>query len=99
VQLNECPEKSAMREAMEEGGVVGVLGRYLGVFDNLERRHRTRVYVLRVSQLVVSGVLFQSPMHLCMVLPTAFNSTVRVNLRFEVGPQDFRPTMWPSVLQ
>jgi diphosphoinositol-polyphosphate diphosphatase len=52
--LNECPEKSAMREAMEEGGVVGNLGRYLGVFDNVERRHRTRVYVLRVSHLLVS---------------------------------------------
>ena len=53
VQLNECPEKSAMREAMEEGGVVGKLGRYLGIFDNVERRHRTRVYVLRVSHLLV----------------------------------------------
>jgi diphosphoinositol-polyphosphate diphosphatase len=43
-----------MREAMEEGGVVGKLGRYLGVFDNPERRHRTRVYVLRVSHLLVN---------------------------------------------
>jgi ADP-ribose pyrophosphatase YjhB (NUDIX family) len=54
VEPNECPEKSAMREAMEEGGVVGKLGRYLGCFDNVERRHRTWVYVLRVSHLLVT---------------------------------------------
>ena len=53
VPQNECPEKSAMREAMEEGGVVGSLGRFLGSFDNPERRHRTRVYVLMVSHLMV----------------------------------------------
>lgn len=42
VKQNETAEVSAAREAMEEAGVVGCLGRCLGVFDNIERRHRTK---------------------------------------------------------
>jgi len=45
------PEFSAMREALEEGGAVGRLGRCLGTFDNTERRHRTKVFVLYVNRL------------------------------------------------
>ncbi len=52
VQLKEAPEDSAAREAMEEAGAVGTLGRCLGVFDNDERKHRTRVYVLVVGELL-----------------------------------------------
>ena len=51
MQPNESPEFSAMREALEEGGAVGLLGRSLGTFDNTDRRHRTKVFVLYVSQL------------------------------------------------
>jgi ADP-ribose pyrophosphatase YjhB (NUDIX family) len=40
VKAEEEPESSAEREALEEAGVVGSLGRCLGVFDNTERRHR-----------------------------------------------------------
>ena len=40
-----------MREALEEGGAKGLLGRCLGTFDNTDRGHRTKVYVLYVSQL------------------------------------------------
>jgi len=35
---------------MEEAGVRGVLGRYLGLFENSERKHRTSVYILHVSE-------------------------------------------------
>ena len=51
MQVNEAPEYSAMREALEEGGAIGILGRYLGTFDNDERRHRTKVFVLYVNRL------------------------------------------------
>lgn len=51
VQLNEATEFTAIREALEESGAVGLLGRYLGTFDNTDRRHRTTVYVLHVSHL------------------------------------------------
>ena len=40
-----------MREALEEGGAIGRLGRCLGTFDNTERRHRTKVFVLYVNRL------------------------------------------------
>ena len=52
IQPKEEPETSAMREAMEEAGVKGRLGRCLGVFDNDDRKHRTRVYVLTVAELL-----------------------------------------------
>jgi len=44
-------EFSAIREALEEGGAIGCLGRCLGTFDNTERRHRTKVFVLYVNRL------------------------------------------------
>ena len=47
------PEFSAMREALEEGGAIGRLGRCLGTFDNTERRHRTKVFVLHVNRLTL----------------------------------------------
>ena len=52
VKPEEEPETSAAREALEEAGVVGKLGRCLGIFENKERRHRTRVYILTVQQLL-----------------------------------------------
>lgn len=45
------PAVSAMREAREEAGVVGNLGRRLGVFENSERGHRTTVFVMYVDRL------------------------------------------------
>lgn len=45
------PSESAIREAREEGGVRGELGRYLGEFENTEKGHRTRVFVLYVESL------------------------------------------------
>jgi len=45
------PSASAMREAREEGGVLGQLGRDLGEFENKEKLHRTRVFVLYVDSL------------------------------------------------
>eukprot|EP00096_Caligus_rogercresseyi_P009703 TRINITY_DN3342_c0_g1_i1.p1 TRINITY_DN3342_c0_g1~~TRINITY_DN3342_c0_g1_i1.p1 ORF type:complete len:202 (+),score=70.74 TRINITY_DN3342_c0_g1_i1:145-750(+) len=52
MKASEAPEASAVREAMEEAGVVGDLGRFLGSFDNPERKHRTKVFVLRVTALL-----------------------------------------------
>ena len=54
IEANEQPEASAAREAKEEAGVVGRIGRFLGVFDNTERKHRTRVFVLHVEQMLES---------------------------------------------
>lgn len=45
------PSVSAIREAREEGGVVGKLGRYLGEFENTEKGHRTQVFVMYVESL------------------------------------------------
>merc|ERR1712226_1666491 len=45
------PSVSAVREAREEAGVIGKLGRCLGVFENTERGHRTRVFVMYVERL------------------------------------------------
>jgi len=45
------PAVAAVREAREEAGVVGTLGRCLGTFENSERQHRTRVFVLYVDKL------------------------------------------------
>lgn len=47
------PALSAVREAREEAGVIGTLGRLLGTFDNHERGHRTTVFVLYVKELEV----------------------------------------------
>jgi len=51
MEKDEAPEYCAMREALEESGAVGHLGRCLGIFDNTDRGHRTRVYVLYVNHL------------------------------------------------
>ncbi|RWS24361.1 hypothetical protein B4U80_06260 [Leptotrombidium deliense] len=50
VEPNEDSSEAAIREVMEEAGVKGVLGRCLGTFENTERKHRTSVYVLVVTQ-------------------------------------------------
>jgi len=47
------PALSAIREAREEAGVIGTLGRFLGTFENKDRGHRTRVFVLYVQELEV----------------------------------------------
>lgn len=52
VQAGETGPAAAAREALEEAGAAGAVGRLLGTFDNAERRHRTRVYVLTVAQLL-----------------------------------------------
>jgi len=49
------PSVSAIREAREEAGVIGQLGRFLGVFENTERGHRTRVFVMYVERLEPEG--------------------------------------------
>ncbi|XP_047992965.1 diphosphoinositol polyphosphate phosphohydrolase 1 isoform X1 [Leguminivora glycinivorella] len=50
VEPEEEPSVTAMREVLEEAGVIGKLGRCLGVFENREHKHRTEVYVMTVTQ-------------------------------------------------
>jgi len=50
VENNEHPERAAEREVFEEAGVLGRLGRLLGVFENKERKDRTNVYLLIVEE-------------------------------------------------
>jgi len=41
--------EAAVREVLEEAGVCGQLGTCLGVFENNERKHRTVVYIMNVT--------------------------------------------------
>ncbi|XP_074643347.1 diphosphoinositol polyphosphate phosphohydrolase 1-like [Tubulanus polymorphus] len=43
---------AAAREACEEGGVKGNLSKCIGNFENAERKHRTAVYILIVTELL-----------------------------------------------
>lgn len=49
VEPDEDTSVTAVREVQEEAGVVGVLGRCLGVFENREHKHRTKVFVMLVT--------------------------------------------------
>jgi len=49
IQANEDAGTSAAREAMEEAGARGRLGRTLGTFADPDRKHRTTVFVLHVD--------------------------------------------------
>ncbi|XP_018911489.1 diphosphoinositol polyphosphate phosphohydrolase 1 isoform X2 [Bemisia tabaci] len=50
VEPEEEPSVTAIREVAEEAGVIGKLGRCLGVFENHDRKHRTQVFVLIVTE-------------------------------------------------
>uniref|UniRef100_A0A182KGK4 diphosphoinositol-polyphosphate diphosphatase n=1 Tax=Anopheles christyi TaxID=43041 RepID=A0A182KGK4_9DIPT len=50
VEPEEEASLTATREVLEEAGVVGQLGRCLGVFENSEHMHRTEVFVMVVTQ-------------------------------------------------
>ncbi|XP_073975705.1 diphosphoinositol polyphosphate phosphohydrolase 1 Aps isoform X2 [Rhodnius prolixus] len=50
VEPEEEPSMTAIREVIEEAGVLGKLGRRLGVFENDERKHRTEVFVMVVTE-------------------------------------------------
>lgn len=50
LEPEEEPSVAAIREVMEEAGVRGKLGRCLGIFENPERKHRTAVFVLVVTE-------------------------------------------------
>ncbi|CAL8401191.1 unnamed protein product [Arctogadus glacialis] len=52
MEPEEEPSVAAAREVCEEAGVKGTLGRLVGVFENRERKHRTYVYVLVVTELL-----------------------------------------------
>ncbi|XP_049691885.2 diphosphoinositol polyphosphate phosphohydrolase 2 [Helicoverpa armigera] len=50
VEPGEEPSVTATREVLEEAGVIGKLGRCLGVFEDREGKHRTLVYVMTVTR-------------------------------------------------
>ncbi|XP_061689614.1 diphosphoinositol polyphosphate phosphohydrolase 1 isoform X2 [Syngnathoides biaculeatus] len=52
MEPDEEPNVAATREVCEEAGVKGTLGRLVGVFENQERKHRTFVYVLIVTEVL-----------------------------------------------
>ncbi|XP_078803441.1 diphosphoinositol polyphosphate phosphohydrolase 1 isoform X2 [Oryzias latipes] len=52
MEPEEEPNVAAAREVCEEAGVKGTLGRLVGIFENRERKHRTYVYVLIVTEVL-----------------------------------------------
>uniref|UniRef100_A0A3Q2TGI7 diphosphoinositol-polyphosphate diphosphatase n=1 Tax=Fundulus heteroclitus TaxID=8078 RepID=A0A3Q2TGI7_FUNHE len=52
MEPEEEPNVAAAREVCEEAGVKGTLGRLVGIFENKERKHRTYVYVLIVTEVL-----------------------------------------------
>lgn len=52
MEPEEEPGVAAVREVCEEAGVKGTLGRLVGVFENRDRKHRTYVYVLTVTEVM-----------------------------------------------
>ncbi|CAG2173688.1 unnamed protein product [Oppiella nova] len=50
LEPNEDPSSAAIRETIEEAGVKGVIRRCLGTFENSERKHRTSVFVMHVTE-------------------------------------------------
>lgn len=50
VEPDEESSLTATREVLEEAGVIGELGRCLGIFENSEHMHRTEVFVMVVTQ-------------------------------------------------
>lgn len=50
VEPDEEASLTATREVLEEAGVLGELGRCLGIFQNTEHMHRTEVFVMVVTQ-------------------------------------------------
>lgn len=52
IEPAEQAERAAAREANEEAGVRGDIGRRIGVFENDERKTRTEVFILIVTELL-----------------------------------------------
>ncbi|GFN87093.1 diphosphoinositol polyphosphate phosphohydrolase 1 [Plakobranchus ocellatus] len=51
INAGEEPKDAAVREAREEAGVVGIVGRLLGIFENKDKKTRTWVFAFYVKQL------------------------------------------------
>ncbi|XP_048409130.1 diphosphoinositol polyphosphate phosphohydrolase 1 [Stegostoma tigrinum] len=52
MEPDEEPSMAAVREVCEEAGVKGTLGRLVGIFENRDRKHRTYVYVLVITEVL-----------------------------------------------
>lgn len=52
VEPSEAPDIAAEREVFEEAGVRGKLGRLIGEFENIDKKHRTSVFAFIVTELL-----------------------------------------------
>jgi diphosphoinositol-polyphosphate diphosphatase len=52
IEPTEDPRVAALREVHEEAGAKGILGRCLGVFENVECKTKTSVFVMTVSEVL-----------------------------------------------
>ncbi|XP_078402784.1 diphosphoinositol polyphosphate phosphohydrolase 1 isoform X2 [Cetorhinus maximus] len=52
MEPDEEPSVAAVREVCEEAGVKGTLGKLVGIFENQDRKHRTYVYVLVITEVL-----------------------------------------------
>ncbi|XP_063411414.1 diphosphoinositol polyphosphate phosphohydrolase 1-like [Mytilus trossulus] len=50
IEPQEEAKATAEREALEEAGVRGDLGRFIGTFENKEKKHRTKVFAFIVTE-------------------------------------------------
>uniref|UniRef100_A0A158R4C9 diphosphoinositol-polyphosphate diphosphatase n=1 Tax=Syphacia muris TaxID=451379 RepID=A0A158R4C9_9BILA len=50
IEVNEDEQSAALREVLEEAGVVGKIVKRVGEFKDEERRHRTAVFILSVIE-------------------------------------------------
>lgn len=50
IEVNEDEQAAALREVLEEAGVVGKVVKRVGEFKDEERRHRTVVFILSVTE-------------------------------------------------
>lgn len=50
IEMNEDEQAAALREVLEEAGVIGKVVKRVGEFRDEERRHRTAVFILSVTE-------------------------------------------------
>ncbi|RDD41309.1 Diphosphoinositol polyphosphate phosphohydrolase 1 [Trichoplax sp. H2] len=78
VEPKEEFHQAAVREVVEEAGVKGVLGRCIGVFDYTEKKRRTTLYALLVTEMfdewkdMDRGAMIKTSVSLLAIFATTF---------------------------
>ncbi|XP_072922136.1 diphosphoinositol polyphosphate phosphohydrolase 1-like isoform X1 [Hemitrygon akajei] len=94
MEPDEEPGNAAVREVYEEAGVKGKLGRLLGIFENRDRKHRTYVYILIVTEILEDwedsvnigcGVLLPVFSAQCVRVTNRFSRSILPFTKAEVG--------------